>query len=69
MCVSVYQKSVCKVYRTGLQSDWLSHARAAPFPFPLFHFPGIGVYESKENQVDLGFENISHSMFVSAETL
>ena len=36
MCL--YQKSVSKVYRTCLQR--LSHARPAPFPFPLFLFPG-----------------------------
>ena len=34
MCVSLK-------YWSAKQCDWLSHARPAPFPFPLFLFPGI----------------------------
>ena len=40
MCVCLYQKSVCKKYRTRLQSSATGFLRPATFPFPLFLFPG-----------------------------
>jgi len=29
------------LYWSAKQCDWLSHVRPAPFPFPLFLFPGV----------------------------
>ena len=41
-CVCVCTKRVCVrlPYWSAKQSNWLSHARPAPFPFPVFLFPG-----------------------------
>ena len=41
VCVSV-PKEFASVIRnpSAKQCDWLSHARPAPFPFPIFLFPG-----------------------------
>ena len=41
VCVSVPKECACVITNlSAKQCDWLSHARSAPFPFPLFLFPG-----------------------------
>ena len=41
ICVSVPKECACVIPNlSAKQCDWLSHARPAPFSFPLFLFPG-----------------------------
>ena len=42
--VCLYQKSVCKVTVLVCKAVLLSHARPAPFPFPLILFPDTVLY-------------------------
>ena len=41
--LTVIMLCVCtkRVYWSAKQCDWLFHIRPAPFPFPLFLFPGL----------------------------
>ena len=39
LCVCTRRVCVRLTYWSAKQWDWLSHARPAPFPFPLFLFP------------------------------
>ena len=41
-CVSVPKECACVIRNlSAKQCTWLSHARPAPFPFPLFLFPAL----------------------------
>ena len=64
MCVSVPKECVLGILNlSAKQWDWLSHARPAPFPFPLFLHPGwippgmfeliFSILENKEPQLGI----------------
>ena len=55
VCVSVTKECACVIRNpSAKQCDWLSHARPAPFPFPLFLFPG---YIAQMCEVHLQYGN------------
>ena len=49
LCVCTRRVCVRLPYWSAKQCDWLSHARPAQFPFPLFIFPGANTATQKHS--------------------